>query len=159
MQAFSVLARLVVIVFLGLIAYNTGTGKTLPVHHPSWMSCDGLITRSLFYRLLIDSDELADVVADVKEATTLDEVDNVVTAGTNIDAARTLWFKSATEPGACQAKVYLQNPNKEGNNTAYVEFEIRGFAQADASWIQGIIEGTVLESVHLSRAGVAWLRE
>jgi len=160
MRALSVAAQLVMLLFLGVIAYNTGVGKTLPVHHPNWMSCDGLLTRNLFYSTLLgQSDDLKDVAASVKRAQSLGEVDHLVTTGSTIDARRTRWFESVSDAGKCQAQVFLNTPDKDGNNTAYMAFDISAFAEAGAGIFSIVSEGQVLQSLRLDTRGTKWFKE
>lgn len=163
MKALSVVALVVQIAIAGLlclIAYNTGVGKTLPVDHPSWMSCDGRLSRSLFYSILLEqSESLSQLASRVKEAPTIGEINKLVAEGSNIDAPRTVWFESVSEPGKCQAQVFLNSPNKDGTNTAYIGFDVAGFAAPNRSFIEELEGGNVLESIQLQMIGVKWFKE
>ncbi|MGB6604777.1 MAG: hypothetical protein WA747_06035 [Steroidobacteraceae bacterium] len=160
-KALFVSAQLVALVLLCVIAYNTGVGKTLPVNHPKWMSCDGVLSQALFYGTLLEqSDALKDLAPRVKNARTVADINQLVSDGSAIDAARTQWFESVSEPGRCQAQVFLQRPNGEGNNTAYIGFDVRGFAQSDRSFLESLEGGEVLESVNLDiMGGIKWFKE
>lgn len=160
MKTVTVLFQAVALGMLGLIAYNTGVGKMLPVHHPSWMSCDGSLSRALFYSTLLkQSDDLAELASRVREASTLDDIDRLVVDGTNIDARRTLWFESVSEIGKCQAQVFLKNPDKDGNNTAYIGFEVGGFAQPGRGILGSLTRGNVLQQIRLETLAVKWFKE
>jgi len=160
MKALSLVLQVAAVLFLVLIAYNTGVGKTLPVHHAPWMSCNGLLTQNLFYSILLkDNDGMKDLSVQVKSATTVEEINKLVTDGTNIDAARTIWFESVSEPGTCQAQIFLQRPNKDGENAAYVEFEIGGFARADTGFFGTLLGSGVVESLRMSPVGIVWFKE
>ena len=160
MRAVGVILQTLVIGLLCWIGYNTGVGKTLPVHHPSWMSCDGKLTRSLFYSTLLkQNDGTVKLSARVKEAQSIEEIDKLVADGSNIDARRTLWFESVSDPGRCQAQVYLEHPNETGNNTAYIGFSIAGFARPDRGFVEALQGGEVLESLELEMIGARWFQE
>jgi len=151
--------QLAIVTLLFLIAYNTGVGKTLPVYHPEWMSCNGSLSRALFFSTLLGQNEsMSKLALQVKAAGTIDEINRLVVNGSNIDAPRTTWFESVSEPGKCQAQIFLKNPNEDGNNTAYVGFEVAGFAAPNRSLAEVLEGGHVLESIQVSMIGVKWFR-
>lgn len=152
--------QIAIVGLLCLIAYNTGVGRTLPVHHPGWMSCDGVLSRGLFYSTLLkQSESTSQLASKVKEARTIAEIDRLVVDGSNINAPRTQWFESVSEPGKCQAQVFLTTPQKDGENTAYIGFEVAGFAAPNRSFIEALQGGNVLESIRLDMIGVKWFKE
>jgi hypothetical protein len=160
LTAVVLVVQIAIVGLLCLIAYNTGVGRTLPVHHPGWMSCDGRLSRSLFYSTLLrQSESTSKVASKVKDAQTIDEIDKLVVDGSNINAPRTLWFESVSEPGKCQAQVFLASPNKDGENTAYIGFDVAGFAAPNRSFIEAMQGGNVLESIRLDMLGVKWFKE
>jgi hypothetical protein len=159
-RGITLLVQITAIALLGLIAYNTGVGKTLPVHHPGWMACDGRMSRSLFYSTLLKQNEaFVALASQVKDASTTAEIDRLVSGGANIDAPRTLWFESVTEPGKCQAQIFLKKPNKDGENTAYIGFDVAGFADPQRSFANVLQGGSVLESIRLDMAEIKWFKE
>jgi hypothetical protein len=114
----------------------------------------------LFYStLLAQSDEMKDLAAQVKQAGSSEEVDRLVRDGSNIDATRTLWFESVSNEGKCQAQVFLKNPNKDGQNTAYIGFEISGFAEPDRGLVDSLTGGRVLQTIQLDLLGTKWFKE
>jgi len=160
MKALSGIVQVLVVILLSVIAYHTGVGKTVPVHHPSWMECNGHLSRALFYSTLLgQSDDLKDLAAEVKKAGTIEEIDRLVHDGSNIDAPRTQWYESVSDPGKCQAQVFLKNPNKDGENTAYVGFEIGGFAEPNRGLMGALTGGHVLQSIRLDMMGIKWFKE
>lgn len=146
------LLLLLAVGLLGLIAYNTSLGKILPAPELSKISCKSMLTRELFFSSLLRQMGLNDLASDVKHAYSIDNINKLVVKGSNIDAPRTLWFQSVSEPGECQAQIFLQTPNKDSNNTAYIGFSIDGFSQI------GMPE-SVLESIHLKLLGTQWFKE
>ena len=159
MKIFSVVTTLIAVLLLCFIAYNSGSGKTIPVHHPEWMSCDGLLTRNLFYSSLLNDIDQKELAEKVKNANSTDEINNMVTMESNIDANKTKWYESISESGKCKAQIFLKNPNKEGNNTTYLEFEIGGFAQAGANVFDSIGNRHVLQSIHLNSRNGNWFKQ
>ncbi len=159
-KAMTIVAQITALGLLCLIAYNTGVGKILPVHHPSWMSCDGRLSRALFYSTLLkQSEDLSQLASQVREAGTINQIDKLVADGSNINAPRTLWFESVSEPGKCQAQIFLKNPNKDGENTAYIGFDVAGFADPNRNFIEVLQGGRVLESIQLEMVGIKWFKE
>ena len=145
---------------LGVIAYNTGAGKILPVHRLMWMSCDSKLSRSLFYSTLLrQSEDLSELATQVKAAETIEAINQMVVNGSNINASRTIWFESVSDPGKCQAQVFLKHPNKDGENTAYFGFEVSGFADPHRNWIEQLQGGQVLQSIQVDMIGVKWFKE
>ena len=160
LAAVVLVVQIAIVGLLCLIVYNTGVGRTLPVHHPVWMSCDGRLSRALFYStLLSQSESTSKVASKVKEARTLDEIDKLVVDGSNINATKTLWFESVSEAGKCQAEVFLTSPNKDGKNTAYIGFNVAGFADPNRGFMEMLQGGNVLESIQLDMIGVKWFSE
>jgi hypothetical protein len=161
MKSLTAVAQIAALGLLCLIAYNTGVGKTLPAHHPGWMSCDGRLSRALFYSALLKQsrDDLSGLASQVTEARTIDEIDTLVVEGSNINAPRTLWFESVSEPGKCEAQVFLKSPNQDGNDTAYIGFDVAGFAHPKRGVIETLQGGEVLESIQLDTIGVKWFKE
>jgi hypothetical protein len=160
MKALTAVVQMATLGLLCVIAYNTGVGKTLPVHHSGWMSCDGRLSRALFYSTLLKQNEaLSKVASKVKEADTTEEIDRLVVDGSNINAPRTLWFESVSEFGKCQAQVFLKGPNQDGDTTAYIGFDIAGFADPNRSFIDTLQGGKVLQSIQVEMIGVKWFKE
>ena len=160
MRALSSLMHVSGIGLLILIAYNPGVATILPVHHPSWMSCNGRLSHALFYSTLLgQSEDLKDLAAEVKSADMIARIDQLVHDGSNIDAPRTLWFESVTDLGKCQAQVFLKSPNEDGENTAYIGFEIGGFTDSNGGLLGSLTGGNVLQTVRLNMLGVSWFKE
>lgn len=151
---------LIAIALLGVIAFNSSIGKTLPVHHPKWMACNGELAQALFYSSLLEqSDDTKGLAAKVKQANSIAEVDRLVTNGSNINASRTTWYASVSDPASCQAQVFLQQPNGDGNNTAYIGYTLEGFSNANQSEAQVFLDTDVLESIHVNTLGVNWFKQ
>ena len=159
-KVLSAFFQLAVLGLLCFIAYNTGVGKTFPVNHPEWLSCDGALSQGLFYSTLLEqNDDLKALAKHVKDATTVTDIERLVTNGSSIDAARTEWFESVSEPGRCQAQIFLQTPNKDGNNTAYVGFDVSGFERSGKPFLDRLANNEVLESINVNPLGVKWFKE
>lgn len=159
MKTLTVTVEIAALGLLCLIAYNTGIGKTLPVYHPNWMSCDGTLSRALFYSTLLkQGDATSQLASKVKEAGTVAEIDRLVADGSNINARKTVWFESVSEPGKCQAQVFLNNPDKDGNDTAYIGFDVAGFADPNRSLIETLQGGRVLQSIQIELVGINWFK-
>ena len=147
----------IALVMLGVISYNTGVGKTFPVHHPNWMSCDSLLTRQLFYSTLLkQQDGMDDLAAKVKKDGSIADIDALITQGSNISASQTKWFESVSKLGECQAQIYLQSPTKNGDNTAYISFSLTGYIPT-GSGVFG--SGDVLEAIQLNALDIKWTKE
>jgi hypothetical protein len=160
MKVIYTIIGLVAIVLLGVIAFNSSIGKTLPVHHPGWMSCNGELAQALLYSsLLAQSDDLKGLATKVKQANSVAEIDRLVNGGSNIDASRTEWYASVSDPASCQAQVFLQQPNSDGNNTAYVGYTLEGFSKAGQSEAAVLLNNDVLESIHVNTLGVNWFKQ
>ena len=152
---------LIAIALLGVIAFNGSIGKTLPMHHPKWMACNGELAQALFYSSLLEqsNDDLKGLAAQVKQANSIADVDQLVTNGSNIDASRTKWYASVSDPASCQAQVFLQHLNSDGNNTAYIGYTLEGFSNADQSETQVFLDNDILESIHVNMLGVNWFKQ
>ena len=124
------------------------------------MACNGHLSHALFYSTLLgQSDEMKDLAAQIKNASTSDEIDSLVNNGSNINASRTLWFESVSDEGKCQAQVFLKHPNKDDQNTAHISFEISGFAEPDRGLVDNFTGGHVLQSIRLDLLGTKWFKE
>ncbi|MGH9438504.1 MAG: hypothetical protein ACRD22_11590 [Terriglobia bacterium] len=124
------------------------------------MACNGQLAQALFYSsVLRQSDDLKGLAAKVKQANSVAEIDRLVNGGSNIDASRTKWYASVSDPASCQAQVFLQQPNSDGNNTAYIGYTLEGFSNADQSEAAVFVNNDVLESVHVNMLGVNWFKQ
>lgn len=151
MKIFFAFTAVAVVALLSIIAYDGSLGLPSKVNE---VRCDSLLTQRLFYsQLLRKSDDLENLADKVDSAGTIGQLNKLVTSGSNIAAKRTLWFKSNREPSSCQAQVYLQTLNKDGDNTAYIGFSINGFVPTDSK------NASVLESINLDWLNVQWFKE
>jgi hypothetical protein len=160
MKLFYSLSAVVVLVLLALIAYSTSLGKLLPAKHVDEVSCDSVLTRSLFFSTFLgQQDDLKYLAKKVKAAETIKEINQLVSSESNIDATRTLWFKSNKDPSSCQVQIFLQHPAKDGNNSAFVGFQVEGFIPTGASAKGNSAYQSVLEYVNLQWQGIKWFKE
>lgn len=146
--------------FLGVIAFNSSIGKTLPNYHSRWMACNDTLAQALFYSSLLgQTDDLKKLAAQVKNAKSVPEIELLVTSGSNIDASRTKWYASLSQQGSCQAQIFLQHPKSDGDNTAYVGYTLKGYVSADESETQLLLQSEVLESIHINALGISWFKQ
>lgn len=143
---------------LSFIGYNTGLGKTLPMRHPRWLSCNGLLSQQLFYNeFLGQNSSTKTLAANVLSAPTTSAIVKMVTAGSNINAGETEWFKALHHPDNCQAEIFLENPRSDGKNAAYVHFSMQGYLPVKTHGSAALNEGDVLEEVGINFSDIQWI--
>lgn len=151
-NAHTVLA-FVAVALLAVIAYTNSLGKVLPPTQQGPIACDSALTQSLFFSQLLSRNGLDKLAKQVNAASNINRIHNLVTSGSTIAAGRTLWFRSTENLSDCQAQIFLQGLNSDGNNTAYVGYTIKGFVPTDGS------AAYVLEFVRIHWMGIQWSKQ
>jgi len=157
-RTFLYLFAVAVLAGISFIGYNTGLGKTLPMHQPRWLSCNGLLSQQLFYSEFLGQNSSTKTLAtDVLDAPTTADVDRMVTKGSNINAGETEWFRAIHRPDNCEAEIFLEHPRGDGKNAAYIRFSMQGFLPVKTHGSAPITEGEVLEEVGINFDNIQWI--
>ena len=117
-----------------------------------------MLSQQLFYNEFLGQDpSTKSLASNVLDAATTADIDRMVTAGSNIDAGQTEWFKAISHPDRCEAEIFLEHPRSNGTNAAYVHFDMGGFIPTTSHESAPTNSGDVLEEVRVNFADIQWI--
>jgi plastocyanin len=156
MRRLGYLFNVAVLALLGVITFQVTWDDELPLAHRRTNLCDEFTVRKLFFVQMLNSADLDELAAKVRETSSDSTMWALITAGSNLDPTATQWYRSDAASGKCQAELKLQRPNEEGNTRAYVDYQVESFVPAGSS---RFTTGNVLYSVSASLMGARWIKD
>lgn len=155
MKGFRITCELLMLVFVGVIAFQLTWGQQFPVLHRRTSACDSFTARQLFFTQVLRSADLDSVAAEVRAASSDSALTAILSARSNLDPIATRWFNSDAEPGKCQAELKLQRPNKDGNSRSYVDYTVQSYVPSGGSRFDS---ENIVYSVNASVSGMQWFK-
>jgi len=155
MKGFRITCELLMLVFVGAIAFQLTWGQQFPVLHRRTSACDSFTVRKLFFSQVLRSADLDSVAVEVRAVSSDSALTAILSARSNLDPIETKWFNSDAEPGKCQAELKLQRPNKDGNSRSYIDYTVQSYVPSGSSRFES---ESVLYSVNASLIGMQWFK-